>query len=353
MRFIHIADVHLGADPEAGKACRGKRGREIWETFSRVIDVCEKEQTDLLLIAGDLFHRQPLKKELKEVNELFAALSHTRVVIIAGNHDYIGKASMYRTFSWSENVEFLSGDEPEYIVFEDLNTAVYGFSYHSREIQSAEYDHLHAMGIADCEILLAHGGDEKHIPISKASLAQSGFDYIALGHIHRPGSLIEGKAVYAGALEPIDKNDTGSHGFIKGEIIDGEVRIQRIALAKRQYLHVSVNVTEEMTAARLRTVIRNLIEKKGIENIYKITLKGFRESEVRLDYEMLDVYGNVLEIVDETRPAWRMQKILEENKRNLIGEYIASFTDCEEGSIEYQALYEGVRALMESRMMGD
>ena len=53
-----------------------------------MIDICEREQTDLLLIAGDLFHRQPLKKELKEVDYYFSRLSRTKVVLIAGNHDF-------------------------------------------------------------------------------------------------------------------------------------------------------------------------------------------------------------------------------------------------------------------------
>ena len=67
VKWIHIADVHLGASPDAGDAYSKVRPQELWDTFAEVIDICEREQTDLLLIAGDLFHRQPLKKELKEV----------------------------------------------------------------------------------------------------------------------------------------------------------------------------------------------------------------------------------------------------------------------------------------------
>ena len=104
MRFIHIADVHLGARPDAGPLYSEGRARELWETFEHVLGVCEEEQTDLLLIAGDLFHRQPLVRELKEADYLFSELTHTKVVLIAGNHDYIGKNSNYRTFRWSENV---------------------------------------------------------------------------------------------------------------------------------------------------------------------------------------------------------------------------------------------------------
>ena len=84
MRFIHIADVHLGAEPDAGKAYSKRRTEEIWDSFVQIVSLCGRETNGLLLIAGDLFHRQPLLRELKEVNELFAKLTHTEVVLIAG-----------------------------------------------------------------------------------------------------------------------------------------------------------------------------------------------------------------------------------------------------------------------------
>ena len=95
MKFIHIADVHLGAQPEAAVYSQS-RGRELWESFEKILGVCEDERTDLLLIAGDLFHRQPLVRELKEVNYLFSELTATKVVLIAGNHDHLQKDSNYR-----------------------------------------------------------------------------------------------------------------------------------------------------------------------------------------------------------------------------------------------------------------
>ena len=110
MKFIHIADTHLGAQPDAGNAYSAGRARELWDTFSQVVTRCEEEQTDVLLIAGDLFHRQPLLRDLKEVNYLFSTLSHTKVVLIAGNHDFMKKGSYYRTFQWNENVYPLLGD---------------------------------------------------------------------------------------------------------------------------------------------------------------------------------------------------------------------------------------------------
>ena len=59
MRFIHIADLHLGMEPDKDCSWSKMRGRELWDAFSNIIEICRKEKTDLLLIAGDLFHKQP------------------------------------------------------------------------------------------------------------------------------------------------------------------------------------------------------------------------------------------------------------------------------------------------------
>ena len=74
MRFIHMADVHLGAVPDSGCPWSAFRENEIWETFVRVIDQIREEKIELLLIAGDLFHRQPLPSQTERVSQLFASI---------------------------------------------------------------------------------------------------------------------------------------------------------------------------------------------------------------------------------------------------------------------------------------
>ena len=66
MKFIHIADTHLGAEPEGLKLGSESRAKELWDALEQIVNICEWEEMDLLLIAGDLFHRQPLLRELKE-----------------------------------------------------------------------------------------------------------------------------------------------------------------------------------------------------------------------------------------------------------------------------------------------
>lgn len=345
MKFIHIADVHLGANPDAGP----QRAGELWDTFERVLQICEEEQTDLLLIAGDLFHRQPLQRELKEVDYLFSELSHTKVVLIAGNHDYIRRESYYRTFEWSGNVYPLFGETLEYVDFPELQTAVYGLSYHSREIREPLYDGLRARGLEPVEILLAHGGDEKHIPIDRKALERSGFSYVALGHIHKPQELHKDRIVYAGALEPIDRNDTGPHGFVRGEVTEKDVKVRRVPCALREYVRLDIQVNPEDTQGSVRRKIRQCLEESGDRNIYQVILKGKRDADLSFDLKRLAGEGNILEVADETAPALDFRKLYEENQENLLGKYIGRFSECGEGSQEYLALCEGVEALLQSR----
>ena len=47
MRFIHMADVHLGAVSDSGCPWSAFRENEIWETFVRVIDQIREEKIEL------------------------------------------------------------------------------------------------------------------------------------------------------------------------------------------------------------------------------------------------------------------------------------------------------------------
>ena len=349
MKFIHIADVHLGARPDAGPMYSAGRAQELWDTFRGIISLCEEERTELLLIAGDLFHRQPLMQELKEVNYLFSGLSHTRVVLIAGNHDYIRLDSNYRTFEWAENVYPLFGEELEYMDFPELNTAVYGFSYHRREITEPKYDQCRACGIEPFEILLAHGGDERHIPIDWRVLNSSGFTYVALGHIHKPQALVKDRIIYAGALEPVDKNDTGAHGYVRGEITGAGIRTQWIPYARREYIHLELPVSPGDTTGSVGKKIEKQIDNYGNENVYRVSLRGKRDPDISFDTEWLGRCGNVIEVADDTSPAYDFEALYRENENTVLGRYMEHFAGCSEGSIEYQALCEGVDALLESR----
>ncbi len=108
IKFIHLSDIHIGLQTH-GKinAATGKNTRleDILKSLDFVFEYAQKESVDLVLIAGDIFHRenpQPTeeiefsKRVLKLVQE-----SNARVVMVLGNHDYpsaSGRASAVEIF---------------------------------------------------------------------------------------------------------------------------------------------------------------------------------------------------------------------------------------------------------------
>lgn len=351
MKFIHMADVHLGAIPDKGRPWSEQREQEIWKTFRQSLEDAEKSGTDLLLIAGDLFHQPPTLRELREVNYLFGKLKDTRVVWIAGNHDFIGEDSPLRTFEWEENVVFLDKEYCECVFFEDIAAYVYGFSYHQREITEPLYDGLEPKNRPGCHILLAHGGDGSHIPINPKKLADSGFDYIALGHIHKPQELKKNKMAYAGALEPIDVNDVGAHGYISGEYRNGKIRTEFVEAAFRSYEHLEIECDTKSTAFSLQEQIANTLREHGKENIYRIRLTGYRSREVRWNIRDWMNMGNILDITDDTKPDYDLQEIYENHREDIIGRYIEKLLsekerEAGEQSLRMRAVYYGLHALL-------
>ena len=86
MKFIHTADIHWGMVPDSDRPWGKKREQAIRLTFQAIIEDARDSRADLLLISGDLFHRQPLARDLKEVNYLFSTIPGTRVVILSLIH---------------------------------------------------------------------------------------------------------------------------------------------------------------------------------------------------------------------------------------------------------------------------
>ena len=66
MRFIHTADLHLGMLPDKDKPWGPARADAVRTSLLRLTEICAREDVDLLLIAGDLFHAPPTERELKD-----------------------------------------------------------------------------------------------------------------------------------------------------------------------------------------------------------------------------------------------------------------------------------------------
>lgn len=360
MRFIHIADVHIGAHPSAGKAYSGNREREIFDTFKKVLEQCEYEKIELLLISGGLFHRQPLLRELKEVDYLFSKLSMTKVVFVVGNTDYLKENTYYHTFQWSKNVYPILSSEMSCVQINSLNVAVYGCSYHQREVKEKKLLETMELAKQNYHILLGYGGSETHMPFTIQELERLPYSYIALGYQHKPEILVDNRIAYAGSLEPIRVEDLGPHGYIMGEMsirevdsLIGEeavfVTTEFVEFASREYKKITIDVVDVTTNEELKQKLLEIRSRIGLQHIYMFELRGKRNPEVEFALDELDELGNIIDVLDKTYPGYDLSALEEKNKDNLLGAYIKSFGVVEEGSIEHMALCEGVKAIEETK----
>lgn len=349
MKFIHTADVHWGMTPDSDKPWSRERTQAIKDTFTQIVTRARDLDVDFLFISGDLFHRQPLLRDLKELNYLFTTIPSVHVVIIAGNHDRIRSNSSLISFSWCPNVTYFMKDELESVYFDDCNVEVHGFSYHTPEIRENRIDHLDVPFDGRIHILMAHGGDASHLPFDKNALAASGFSYIALGHIHKPEILAELKMAYPGSPEPLDKTETGVHGAYYGEINPVTQKVETLKflpLCRSQYIPLAVNISPNTTNMELEIKISQEIERRGRHHIYRFRIRGMRDPEMEFDLENLTSKFRIGEIIDESEPQYDFSALFAEHPSDMIGFYIRALQKPDMSPVEKKALYYGIHALL-------
>ena len=349
MKFIHTGDIHWGMCPDANKPCGKERALAIKDTFRTIIENAKEMDVDCLFISGDLFHRQPLMKDLKEVNYLFSTAPSVKIIIIAGNHDRRRDNSALLSFTWSPNVTFLMDENLTSVYFEDINTEVHGFSYHRAEIKEPLLDDIQVPLNSRIQILMAHGGDPAHLPISFNSLELSPFSYIALGHIHKPHIVVEGKMAYCGSPEPLDLTETGPHGYYMGEIHPVTrklLSLKFVPASSLQYVPLAVNVSKDTTNGELSDRIAREIQNRGEQNIYRFRLKGMRDPEIEFDLEQLSSRFRIAEIIDDSEPQYDFSALFAEHSSDMIGFYIQALQKDDMSPVEKKALYYGVNALL-------
>ncbi len=355
MKFMHISDVHLGARPDPGRPYSAQRKEELWETLRRVLCRAKESRIDFLFITGDLFHRQPIPKELGRLCGWLEEIGGTKVMITAGNHDYLKRGCGYWGMAWPDNVCFLDSAQVmrRRLQAGKTDVYIYGNSYHARENTDRIYDNLVPGTEPGIHILLGHGGDERHIPMDYRRIEEAGFHYVALGHIHRP-HIFSSRMAYAGALEPIDRLDTGPHGYIEGEIDDGVpagegTKIRFVEAASRRYVPAELMWTPQKRMGQLQQELAKKIEESGKEHLYTICLKGRYQPGRRPDVRRLLEFDQVCAAEDKTQADYDMEKLYSQNQGQLLGEYLEAFRGRELDEEEELAREYGVEALLETR----
>lgn len=361
VKIFHIADAHLCAPfsalppLEAGSARISLKG-----AFAAAVLAAKNRGAQLFFIAGDLFDGAYVTAETKDfVCEKIAEYPECRFFIAPGNHDPNDDASHYRRMNLPENVHVFGGKER--VRIDELGVDVYGYGFEKQYESESPVTGYPPLDPDRINILVCHGdvcaGTSDYGPITKAEIAQSGFDYIALGHIHTfSGVLCENGVHYAypGCIEGRGFDETGDKGGLFGTVSKGKAELDFVSLARRKYQVIEVDLTgveDRVTAfERIRTALKSY----GGDVRVRVTLTGSPENAFTVIPDGLDGGGSApaaVEIIDKTVPAPKLTDV--EKEKTLRGVFCRRMqarlaqlpTDSKEYAVCLRALKLGLAAL--------
>ena len=320
MKFVHIADMHFDS-PFIALSDKGNLGEqrrlEQRKIFKKVIEYIKQNKIEYLFISGDLYEHQHIRKSTIEyINNLFKEIPETKIFISPGNHDPYLKKSYYSTFNWSENV-YIFGPEIKKIELQDVD--IYGFGFNDFYCSDSNIENLKIENPEKTNILIIHGTldgsnaeDMQYNSISTTMLRQKGFNYIALGHIHKNNFEKNSKIIYPGSTISLGFDELGEHGMVVGEINSSENKLEFIKLDETEFVEIELNCTEINSVEELVEKINeiNIAENK----LYKIILIGKRNFEINI-YNLYKYYLNerIIKIKNKPKPNFNLEEISNEN----------------------------------------
>ena len=258
---------------------------------------------DCVLIAGDLFHTgQILPKTFAKTIEALQPLKDAGIPCIAveGNHDWIHRRD---SISWMEALSRMGylrllrpAREPDgsyrFDPFDEQEGTggcicvngytVYGLGYIGT-LAGSHVERICSAVSTQHNLLLFHVGIWSYSPVEigcmhpdEAAPLQDRFQYVALGHGHKPYTLSGAHEItYAfnpGAPECVNFGEERyDKGYYLVEMSDHQVDYQVMPTTPRPMLVVAIDLTGCRTAEQAATQLRTLLEQKRGNDAYAVS----------------------------------------------------------------------------------
>jgi len=323
MRFMHIADIHLGYQQYG----LSERFNDFSNIFLHIVEKALELEVDFLLLAGDLFHKRTVAPlAMRVAIEGLERLKRGGIPVLAveGNHEI----AYYRDqYSWMEfldgtgyvkllNPRFEAGkailephgdaggsyvDLPEGIRVHGLKyygastgRAVKGFYEAVDELDQDGVEYSILMMHAGLEGQLAHTG---RLKMGHVGPLREHIDYLALGHIHKPYE-VDGWIYNPGSPETCGMDEVAwpQRGYYLVEVqpsANPKHKADLIDPPRRPFHRFSLEVDALNTPNQVYDAVGKLIRQKNQEvnsiptPVVELTLRGvlpFDRYELELDY---------------------------------------------------------------------
>ncbi|MDO5556538.1 MAG: metallophosphoesterase [Clostridia bacterium] len=336
MRFIHMADIHLDT-PFSVLALKGNlsdiRRLEQREAFKKAIEYISKENIPFLFISGDLYEQEYIRESTIEyINNLFKEIPKTKIFISPGNHDPFLNNSFYNKFNWNNNVKIFNS-EIEKIELEEVD--IYGYGFSDFYCTDFKIEELKIKNKNKINILIIHGSldasktlDMQYNPINSVKLKQIGFDYVALGHIHKTNyNNNKNNFIYPGSLISFGFDELGEHGILDVEINKNKLINEKIKSEKINFIKLDNKIFEEknidISLINSEEELIEKINKTKLESnkFYKIILEGTKNIEINIPKLCkLTTSENILKLKDKTEEKYDIESLA--NQKNLKGIFV-------------------------------
>jgi DNA repair exonuclease SbcCD nuclease subunit len=291
-KFIHAADIHLDSALHGLERYEGAPVDEIRSAtrraFDNLITLAIDEGVEFVLLAGDLYDG-----DWKDYNtglyftERMGRLRDAgiQVFMVAGNYD--AASQITKQLRLPDNVTVFSTRAPEQVVLGDLNVAIVGQGFATRAITD-DLSQAYPQGDPQrFNIGLLHTcldgkpGHEPYAPCTVDGLRTKGYQYWALGHVHKREEVSQDPwIVFPGNIQGRHIRETGPKGCTvvtveSGEVVEIEHRdldVMRWSLCE---LDVSASETVDAVYEQVREGLQSALDAaEGRPAAVRLVLQG-------------------------------------------------------------------------------
>ena len=231
MKILHLADLHLGKRVNEMSMIEDQK-----YILDQIITLIKEESVGIVLLCGDIYDKSiPTIEAIHLLDEFLDQLSKMaiKVLMISGNHDSIDRLSFGKSLFTRSNLYIASQFENEIekitvkengitVNFYMLPFVKSAYISHIFQLQTDSYEECFRYLIEhtkideeETNILLSHQfvtANKKNPELSVSETSSLGgidnidfhifdpFDYVALGHIHKPQAMGREMVRYAGSI---------------------------------------------------------------------------------------------------------------------------------------------------------
>ena len=293
VKLIHTADLHLDS-PLNSLALRDEELRQkvraaTRKSLEKIVDLALEHDVAAVLISGDLFDRE----ERSATTAAFLTIQLDRlkqagikVFCIKGNHD--AENPITGEMDFPDNVRVFTGHGGHHEL-EGSGICIHGVSFSGRSAPDSLIPKFRPPVPGRVNIAMLHTsvsgspGHDPYAPCSVSDMKSAGFDYWALGHIHKRNVYSEQPwIVMPGMPQGRDVGESGAKSVTLVHIEDGRVSAEELFTSEVEFGEALLDIgghqdMDDLRAAIRVTLRRHLEQLKSPHGVVRFTLAGRSE----------------------------------------------------------------------------